>query len=758
MKQRRFNCLTLAIAGVVGLSGQAIAGATDTAAEAALFNRSLSSILTLQNAEAKMKSGDPWIEVNLLSENHHDASFSFEPETPWDFSNKETVALALDIENPLDSSVHAYIYTHDANGVFQLRSRVIPANSKDSYLMELKVPALELDSGIRSDPPSWSHDYVETIWRTGSKELDMSAISKVRVMISGVLEDKTLRVSNLRLVEPKDFDPEYLVGLVDKFGQNAKVDFPYKINSMEHLLEVSAKEQAELIDQPIASRSKFNGWADGPKLEATGYYRVEKYKGQWTMVDPEGYLFWSNGIANIRMSNTSTVTGYDFDPKKIYQRAADDNTPEDSEGLNRVPEKAWGTRFVSSPMRANMFTWLPEYDSPEADSYGYRRLVHKGPVKQGETYSFYRENLSRKFDHKGEEDLMAQWRDKTIKRMHTWGFTSFGNWVDPEFYQMDRLPYFANGWVIGDFKTVSSGNDHWGPMPDTFDPLFVERVDATVRQVAAEVQDNPWCVGVFIDNEKSWGADWSVQGRYGIVINGFALDAKDSPLKAQMVSSLKKKYPQLSAFNKAWDLELASWKALERPLEVTNLSPAVVADLADLTVEYAEAYFKAVREAMDRHMPNHMYLGPRFAHWAMTPETLQAAAKYVDVMSYNYYREGLDQPYWAFLEDIDMPSIIGEFHNGSMDSGLLNPGLIMAESQADRGKKYQEYVNSAIDNPYFVGTHWFQYIDSPLTGRAWDGENYNVGFVSVADVPYGPLIDAAKELNSQIYTRRFQAQ
>lgn len=69
--------------------------------------------------------------------------------------------------------------------------------------------------------------------------------------------------------------------------------------------------------------------------------------------------------------------------------------------------------------------------------------------------------------------------------------------------------------------------------------------------------------------------------------------------------------------------------------------------------------------------------------------------------------------------------------------------------------KYAEYVNSAIDNPYLVGTHWFQYIDSPLTGRALDGENYNVGFVSVTDIPYQPLVDAAKDVNKNIYSRRY---
>ena len=68
---------------------------------------------------------------------------------------------------------------------------------------------------------------------------------------------------------------------------------------------------------------------------------------------------------------------------------------------------------------------------------------------------------------------------------------------------------------------------------------------------------------------------------------------------------------------------------------------------------------------------------------------------------------------------------------------------------------YVEYMQSVIDNPYFVGAHWFQYLDSPITGRAFDGENYNVGFVSVADVPYETMVEAAKTLHRKMYLRKY---
>ena len=82
---------------------------------------------------------------------------------------------------------------------------------------------------------------------------------------------------------------------------------------------------------------------------------------------------------------------------------------------------------------------------------------------------------------------------------------------------------------------------------------------------------------------------------------------------------------------------------------------------------------------------------------------------------------------------------------------MFSPGLVQASSQADRSQAYQEYVRSVLSLPAFVGCQWFQYYDEPLVGR-FDGENYNIGFVSGTDTPYWELIEAAQQINAQIYT------
>jgi hypothetical protein len=99
----------------------------------------------------------------------------------------------------------------------------------------------------------------------------------------------------------------------------------------------------------------------------------------------------------------------------------------------------------------------------------------------------------------------------------------------------------------------------------------------------------------------------------------------------------------------------------------------------------------------------------------------------------------------------DKPLIIGEFHFGALDRGLFHTGLVPVENQAARARSYKDYVLGALKHPQFVGTHWFQYMDEPTTGRVYDEENYQIGFVDIADTPYAETIAACREVGNQLY-------
>jgi agarase len=87
---------------------------------------------------------------------------------------------------------------------------------------------------------------------------------------------------------------------------------------------------------------------------------------------------------------------------------------------------------------------------------------------------------------------------------------------------------------------------------------------------------------------------------------------------------------------------------------------------------------------------------------------------------------------------------------------MFSPGLVYTPNQKARAAMYIDYLHSVIDNPSFVGCHWFQLVDEPLTGRSFDGENYNIGFLNVTDTPYAEMVSAAREVLSDAYQRRLK--
>lgn len=684
----------------------------------------------------------------------------FQTDEPWDCRDLGPCRLAFDVTNTGAGSIHLRGAVKAAGGVVVRRSISLPVGGPHQVYFELVGDGLTEDRGLRDDPPSLPAECGRKMIGNGlkPKRADLSKVRSFELSVTGTAQDDTVVIDNLRVAKNPPIVEGYMEGLVDRFGQSTRHDYPQKVSSEAELRRLAEQELAELAEEgAMPDRSRFGGWKAGPRLEATGYFRAEKVGDRWALVDPEGYLYFSNGLDNIRMANTSTFTGVDYRDDSVRYRDPEEVTPEDSLPIVPASAEAMKTAYVSADWRRKMFTWLPEYGDPLAKFYGYRRSAHKGPLPHGEVFSFYMANLERRYGEETPEKAFENWCDVTIDRMINWGFTSFGNWVDPAFYHANRYPYFANGWIIGDFKTVSSGHDYWGLMPDPFDPEFARRALVTTKVVAEEVRDNPWCVGVFIDNEKSWGNPNTTRSHYGIVINTLTLAAADSPTKAAWVGLLKEKYSTIDALNAAWGGQVASWEAFGKGYEWADgdEEPELMADFSMMLEAYADKYFHVVHDALEEVLPNHMYLGVRMTPWGMTPETRQAAARYADVMSYNYYREALGERDWGFLKEIDKPSLIGEFHMGATDTGLPHPGIVAASDQEDRGRMYKAYVESVIDNPYFVGVHCFQYIDSPLTGRAHDGENYNIGFVGTTDVPYEPMIRAAKEVNRELYPRRY---
>lgn len=614
--------------------------------------------------------------------------------------------LALDAKNPSDEALGFSIEVEDATGArtaahsqFEMGRR-----ESESYAMALNSPS-PLDMGMRGEPqiPGFR------MLMEDHHPVDLARIAKIRIFLVNPKRPRTLVIDNIRLAPAVRYEK-----IVDAFGQYSRQDWPGKLKSEADFAKVREKEEAELKAHPaLPDRDEFGGWASGPQLEATGFFRTAQQEGKWWLVTPSGHLFFSLGFNAITPAEGDTVV----------------------EGRER------------------MFEWLPAAGDVLSGHYGSSHgpspVGLKIKLAQGRTFQFYTANLERKYGR----EWLEKWKSITLARLPAWGFNTIGNWSDPQLYAARRVPYTATLEVEGHFAEVPSGSDYWKRMPDPFDPAFAEAADESAKKAAAQRGGDPGCIGYFVDNELSWGSMKNERSRDGLALGALSLDAR-SPAKQAFLEQLKKRYGSVEAINRAWGSRFAGWPTLlDKPfLPVDEVIAGMREDLRLFVKSFARQYFRTIRDALKKNDPNHLYLGTRFAGY--TEESVEASAEFCDVMSFNIYRPRVEPGRWSFLDNLGKPAIVGEFHMGALDRGMFHTGLVSTRDQAARAAMFTDYVFSAVDNPVFVGCHYFKYNDEPLTGRPGDGENYSIGFTTVTDSVYPEMIQAAKTVGGEVYKRR----
>jgi len=491
---------------------------------------------------------------------------------------------------------------------------------------------------------------------------------------------------------------EVSLPFVGEYGQFMHDDWPGKLKDGDEFAERLSRERLALASMPrLNGRDTYGGWAEGPQLEATGWFRTEKADGRWWLITPEGHLFFSTGINCVGTGAYTFIEGRD----------------------------GW-------------YAWLPdEKEGPFSTMYGYAENVHSWaePIGgKGRTFNFYGVNLIRKYG----ENWKEPWREMVYARLTAWGFNTIANWSDKEVLEHTTIPFTATI-HIKNVPLVEGATGYWSKMKDVYAPDFAKRVDQKVASAASRYARSPYCVGYFVDNELAW---------HGIK-RGTLDSPVDQPCRVALIATLKDKYGTIVGLNRAWDHDAEHWDGLNTP---EKLNAAAQTDLNEFVYRFANRYFLIIHDALKKHAPNQLYLGCRFGGWEDDPIVEKACAEVVDVISYNNYSHGVAGPRWGQVNKLNKPAVIGEFHFGSLDRGMFHPGLVATEHQNARAKAYADYVRSVADHPAFVGCHWFQFLDQPATGRNLDGENFNIGFVTVTDTPYPEMVAAAQRIHAEVYT------
>jgi hypothetical protein len=245
-------------------------------------------------------------------------------------------------------------------------------------------------------------------------------------------------------------------------------------------------------------------------------------------------------------------------------------------------------------------------------------------------------------------------------------------------------------------------------MPDVYAPGYKAKVDSAAFQQCARRKDDPYLLGYFLGNEPPW------PGRE-LELAEVILSGEGTPMQ----SALK-----------------------------TYLSGGDTPERRKTFIyDTFSKFVSVVNEAVKKYDPNHLNLGLRYG--GTPPDDLIKASTGFDVFSLNIYGYDTNEKLKRVYDLTGLPIIIGEFHFGVPGRGLA-PGLAQTRDQEERGAAYRYYVENAAAHPALIGTHWFQWLDQPATGRN-DGENYNIGFLDVADRPYTELIGAARETFKRLF-------
>ncbi|WP_426205516.1 beta-galactosidase [Pseudomonas sp. TWP3-1] len=694
----------------------------------------------------------------------------------WDWS--QSGMMSLRVQSAMNWAVTVYVQIQSNDGK-TLVSRVdLPAGPAQTLLVPL-VANSPLSQGMKAGPPMpITLDGQRILLASSSGELDRSNVVSVSLWMDQPKAAQSLLLERFGVQDGDAVIKAAYGNLVDAYGQSTRSKWPEKVASDEQLKSAASKEQQQLktwlAEREKSSLDKFGGWSKGPAFKASGFFRTEKRDGRWYLVTPEGHPFYSLGVNTVSPEVNQTF----------------------------VAGREW------------MFESLPKADEPLASHFGEGDNRGGNGVDQGRSYNagrwydFYGANLQRLYGEpcKSDSDSKAgvaaaaeasaveetavnaaepvaaseqpnagvaesaktatpqppaaapckatfdepRWTHHTLDRLQAWGFNTVGNWSEETLGDAERVPYTLPLSIVGDYTSISTGNDWWGAMPDPFDPRFAMATERAVAIAARDHRDDPWLIGYFADNELAWaGAGDDPKARYALAYGTLKMTT-DVPAKRAFLKQLRDKYRNQAGLSKAWGIDLPAWELMEDPGFVPPLPsaehPEIEADFKYFQQVFADTYFKTISDSLKWHAPNQLLLGGRFA--SSTPEAVNACAQYCDVLSFNMYtlqpQDGYD---FAVLRNLDKPVLITEFNFGSTDRGPFWGGVTQLAKEEDRGAAYANFLKHALSEPSIVGVHWFQYLDQPVTGRLLDGENGHFGLVGVTDLPFQSFVEAVRKSN-----------
>ena len=565
------------------------------------------------------------------------------------------VGIRFDVTNTGDSFCRVVAQIGESWQTMKSAAFLHPKDKKSIHILfkrnvKFLDGAEENFPGMNGIPAGGIRHWIDVDFSKGIKTLNITIHSEdiAQVSIENIVPFGQFQTPK-SLSEQPNFFP-----FVDTYGQYQHEDWPNKIKGDSDFKNAIEMEKADLAAHPApANRSVYGGWIGGPKLRATGHFRMEKLQNKWWFIDPDGYLFWSYGVTGVSNQFGQTLI----------------------EGREKV------------------FSDVPSLNGP----WGEFSKKKDGDFEHRRTHSFGMANLKRKYG----DNWRGIDREMSQKRISSWGLNTLGMWSEYSDQLSSKQPYV----VAIHFPFPKINKDL--RCPDAFNPELSKIMMDSFERYTKDTSKDAYNLGYFICNELQF-APSGTRKKFD-VCDAYLQQDLSTPGRQAILNFLKGHYlNDLDKLNKAWATTHETFEDIQTiPFDQKELGE---------TFEslYSDKLYAMFRKCIKALAPDKLYLGSRFVH--TTPDhIMEAAAPHMDVFSINWYQSSPANIHMS--HHVDKPVIIGEFHFGAVELGVYNPGLVAVGTQQQRADNMYYYYQDALLHRNIVGAHWFQFRSQAFTGR-----------------------------------------
>jgi len=530
------------------------------------------------------------------------------------------------------------------------------------------------------------------------KPIRLEEIQEIHLTTMPYLKEHNIIIRRLYL---SDTEPVIILEdkkLMDELGQWIPKEWNSKMKDQDacDTFLNNLLHKADVFDNKysFADWDQYGGWTQKP-LTRTGWFHTEYDGKRWWLADPEGNAFISTGIDCLIPGNDTRID-------------------------------------IVRPW----CSFIPDKNSQYKDAY-------ESGKRYGLDTELFNYGIANMISAFGKDAWWDNWAKILKMYLYQWGINTLGNWSDIKFIRYAKMPYGIPLDIYSKHGYPTTEVKIFRDFPDVFAEEYQKAADEYAKGLE-QFKDDVYMIGYFMRNEPAWAFVYELN-----IAEEMLANPSLTVSKKEFAIRMAAKYNTIEAFNTAWNINLVTFDDLNKSIyHACSLSEQSKKDLLEFSKEMITMYVEIPAKACRKVDNNHLNMGMRYAY--ITDTNLLSGYENFDVFSINSYQFSPFKEANDIGQLLNMPVIIGEFHQGALDMGLTAHGIKGVANQVERGNAFRYYVEQGSLSKYFLGAHYFQLNDQSCLGR-FDGENYQIGILDVCMQEYTEMVDAMQKCHSQVY-------